>query len=202
MATVAEAREELARAITLAGLQRDPLQHPLRAMVATLDAMETVARDVRSATTEAAAAIRQPISPEAEAATVKRLETAATRGADRHTAALVQQHGISNLIAGIAAATACIVVTGLGSYWFGRNQALSEAQAWAAAQTARVTMLADGPTLPVDEAAIWSQLIRYNPGIIREMVAKAPRQRDSLSGRASGSVVLWLESPQPATPKQ
>jgi hypothetical protein len=102
------ARDDLHRAIALGGLQRDPLRHPLQALASVLDALE-----------EAANAVREPVSPAAEAEIIRRLENAASRGAAQHAAALARTHNLRTMLIASAVLVSAVALSIVGGYWWG-----------------------------------------------------------------------------------
>ncbi|WP_165943291.1 hypothetical protein [Roseicella aquatilis] len=191
----------MSRAVALAGLQRDPLRHALEAVSVALDGFEAAAAEVRIAADTAADAIRRPVSPEAEEALVRRLETAAASGADQHAAALVQQHSTGNLLLGAACVAILTMAACLGGYWYGRDQVRGEARAYVASQTAKLDMVQAGPTLPLADAAAWGTVIRNNPNV-RDALAQATGHGRDSTGRGYAFVPLWLDAPPAAAPKK
>lgn len=116
---IAKAQAELAQAVVLAGLSRDPLRLPLQALSTAIGAIGSVADDVRGTLEDTKSAIRQPISSEAEKEMVRRLSQSASHGASLHASALAKAHNLRTVFVAAGVLVAAIVVAAVGGYWWG-----------------------------------------------------------------------------------
>jgi hypothetical protein len=186
-----DARQDLERAIALAGLQGDPLRPVLQAIGGCLVALDEVAS--RSA---------EPLSPAEREKLVTQLGRAAQQVASDRNGALVKAAIIRGATWGGGMAAVAAAVLSLGGYWLGQRQVLNEAQAYVAAHTARIAQLADGPKLTLPDAAAWSAVIAQNPsGAAVVGTLSRTQQMDDTAKRRFGTVYLWLDPPH-LSPRQ
>lgn len=116
---IAKAQAELAQAVVLAGLSRDPLRLPLQAIATAIGAIGSVADDVRGTLEDTKSAIRKPISSEAERELVRRLSQSASHGASQHAANLAKAHNLRTVLVAAGVLVAAIVIAAAAGYWRG-----------------------------------------------------------------------------------
>jgi hypothetical protein len=180
---VAAARAELERAVTLGGLQNDPLRHPLQALSLHLQTLHRLSVDVTSALDRAAEEARRPIRQEE----IRRVGQAAADGAAAFAKRLVwtETARLVLLAAGILAGTNAI--TGALCWWLGHRAET------AVVQQAADSLPAAAATYGADAAPVWFGLMQHND--IRAALASCSRF-DS-NGRSACRVALWLEPAPP-----
>lgn len=180
-ASVSLARDELAAAVELGDLRRDPLRFVLGALSSTLGVFPDAVRRVEAA---AAAATGPTLSPKAEADLLRRVEAAAQRGAASAGPAVARRTGL--LLAVALAGTG--LAGGAAGFAAGRASVPSE-----------VAVAERDLRLSLGAAQAWLPILRANPDP-RPLLAAGRLGRDERSGWRVGTVTLYLE-PEGGTPR-
>jgi len=174
---VEAAKAELAEAVDAGGLRRDPLRFVLAALSSALGVFPVAVRRVEAASE----AVRQPLSPKAEAELLRRVEEAARRGAAAAGPAIARRTAV---LASASLAAAALLGAALG-WWAGR-----------ASVPAEVEVAERGIRMSLAASEAWLPILLANPDP-RPALARGQAFRDERTGWRAGTITLYLEPGQP-----
>ncbi|MBX9701729.1 MAG: hypothetical protein K2X74_20005 [Acetobacteraceae bacterium] len=181
---VETAQAELAEAVEVGGLRRDPLRFVLAALSSALGVFPAAVRRVEAASE----AVRQPLSPKAEAELLRRVEEAARRGAAGAGPAIARRTAV---LASALLAAAALLGTA-GGWWAGR-----------ASVPVEVEVAERGIRMSLAASEAWLPILLANPDP-RPALARGQVFRDERTGWRAGTITLYLEpgQPTPAAPRR